>query len=64
VSGPTSNVVQLRKVKRQRADGRALCDSGLHKWQNIAAAKFDVKQGKLVTPQRCQRCGQERVRLL
>jgi hypothetical protein len=56
--------VQLRKIKRQRADGQALCGSGLHKWQNVAAAKFDLKQGKLVTPQRCQRCGQTQVKLL
>ena len=56
VSGPTHNVVQLRKVKQKRAEGKRLCDSGFHKWV-IKPAQFDVKSGKLVTPQRCGAVG-------
>lgn len=58
-----NKVIQLRKVKQKRAEGQVLCSSGFHKWQNLKAARFDVKQGKLVTPQRCSRCGAEQVKL-
>jgi hypothetical protein len=57
-----SNVISLRKAKRQRAEGKTLCTSGFHKWE-FAAKRFDVKQGKLVNTERCKRCGTERVRL-
>ena len=39
------------------ADGRTLCSSGFHKWHVLTERRFDVKQGKLVSTQRCQRCG-------
>jgi hypothetical protein len=58
-----SNVIQLKKVKRQRAEGKTLCSSGFHKWEVVAAARFDVHEGRLITPERCKRCGKERVRL-
>jgi len=58
-----SNVIQLKKVKRQRAEGKNLCVSGFHKWEVVAASRFDVHEGKLITPERCKRCGKERVRL-
>jgi len=63
MSGQKNNVVQLRKVKKQRAEGRVLCNAGFHKWRPLKETRFDVKQGKLVTPERCERCGSERVRL-
>jgi hypothetical protein len=63
MSGPKHNIVQLRKVRQQRAEGKTLCTSGFHKWQALSNSRFDVKQGKLVTPERCTRCGKERVRL-
>jgi hypothetical protein len=66
MSGPPDNVIQLRKVKAQRnarrAADRTLCDSGFHKWQVVTRNKFDVKRGALVTAERCERCGKERVR--
>jgi hypothetical protein len=62
VSGPAHNVVQLRKVRQKRAEGKTLCASGFHKWV-VKPAQFDVKSGKLVTPQRCDRCGAQRVKL-
>jgi len=63
MSGPPHNVVQLRKVRQKRAKAKTLCGSGFHKWETRTQATFDVKQGKLVTTERCKRCGQERVRL-
>ena len=66
MSDSPSNVIQLRKAKAarnsRRAEGRTLCDSGFHKWEVVAHTKFDVKQGKLVTAERCVRCGKERVK--
>lgn len=59
----SSNVINLKKVKQKRAEARNLCVSGLHKWQVVAAARFDVHEGRLITPERCKRCGKERVRL-
>jgi hypothetical protein len=55
-----SNVISLKKVKQRRAAGKTLCSSGFHKWQVLAEQRFDVKQGKLVSTQRCQRCGERR----
>jgi hypothetical protein len=55
-----SNVISLKKVKRQRAEGKTLCSSGFHKWQVQTEKRFDVKQGKLVSMQRCTRCGEQR----
>ncbi|MBD2858054.1 hypothetical protein IB286_03470 [Spongiibacter sp. KMU-158] len=34
-----------------------LCREGHHKWKVDKAKQFDVKQGKLVTVYRCERCG-------
>ena len=52
--------VDLNKFKRakQRARGKAstLCARGFHKWEFDAKKQFDVKQGKLVSIQRCARC--------
>jgi hypothetical protein len=58
-----SNVISLKKVKRQRAEGKTLCSAGFHKWQVLAEKRFDVKQGKLVSAQRCERCGEQRTLL-
>jgi hypothetical protein len=55
-----SNVISLKQVKRRRAEGQTLCSSGFHKWQVLPEKRFDVKQGKLVSTQRCTRCGTER----
>lgn len=57
-----SNVIQLKKFKRQRAEGKTLCASGFHKWELLAGRRFDVKQGRLVSTERCLRCGEERTR--
>ena len=55
-----SNVISLKKVKQRRAEGKTLCSSGFHKWQLLAEKRFDVKQGKLFSTPRCERCGEQR----
>ena len=57
----SDNVLPFRKPRSQpslkaRARGRTLCQSGFHKWQIDQKKQFDVKQGKLVTIERCIRC--------
>jgi hypothetical protein len=58
-----SNVINLKKAKQKRAEGKTLCVSGFHKWQVVVERRFDVKSGKLVSMERCKRCAEERVRL-
>ncbi len=61
------NVIRLDTVRREqrqgKADGLTLCRSGHHKWQVETGQRFDVKQGKLVTTERCERCGERRTKL-
>ncbi len=58
------NVVKFAIARRARADHQTLCRSGFHKWQLVADRHFDVKRGKLLTAERCRRCGEQRTRLL
>jgi hypothetical protein len=58
-----TNVINLKKVKQKRAEGKTLCSSGFHKWEVLSARRFDVKQGRLVSTERCTRCGEERIKL-
>jgi len=59
-----SNVIKLNTVRRERLKMRTkantLCQSGFHKWKPVIGEHFDVKQGKLVTTERCQGCNIER----
>jgi hypothetical protein len=61
------NVVKLDAVRREKrqskADGLTLCRSGFHKWQVEPGQRFDVKQGRLVTTERCVRCSKQRTSL-
>ncbi len=56
-------VVKIKAFKRARAERKTLCTSGFHKWQTLDERRFDVKQGKLVTTERCVRCAVQRNRL-
>ena len=58
-----SNIISLKKVKQKRAEGKTLCTSGFHKWRVVTGKRFDVKSGKLVCTERCERCAEERVKL-
>ncbi len=58
-------VIKFKKPSLQaKAEGKTLCKSGFHKWKVVTGKKFDVKQGKLVTLLRCERCGKEQTKLL
>lgn len=61
--GFVDKIVKLKDVRRERAEGKTLCTSGFHKWEITREKHFDVRQGKLVTSERCSRCGKERTRL-
>jgi len=62
-----SNIINLRTVRharlQERAKGVTLCSSGFHKWKVDTETRFDVKQGKLMTTQRCTRCNETRTKL-
>jgi len=49
-----------RRTNREKARGRTLCDRGFHKWAIDQRKQFDVRQGKLITVRRCERCGATR----
>lgn len=57
-----THVIKLRDARRTRAEHKTLCRSGFHKWQVVNDRRFDVKQGKLLTLERCRRCGTTRTR--
>jgi hypothetical protein len=57
------DVVKIKAFKRARAERKVLCTSGFHRWQSQTAQRFDVKQGKLVSSERCERCGAIRNKL-
>ena len=58
-------IIKFKKPSlNKKAEGKALCKSGFHKWKAIAERKFDVRQGKLVTLLRCERCGKEQTKFL
>lgn len=46
-----------RRAKNARS---SLCANGHHRWAVQTEQKFDVKQGRLVTVERCERCGKSR----
>ena len=45
---------------KDRNRGKTLCLHDFHKWAVVSERKFDVRQGRLVTLYRCQRCGKEK----
>jgi len=50
-----------QQLANERAGGRTLCRSGFHRWVVCGDTHFDVRQGRLVTLERCARCGEARV---
>ena len=59
-----NNIINLNTVRHtrlhERAKGVTLCSSGFHKWKIDTGSRFDVRQGKLLTTQRCTRCNETR----
>lgn len=58
-----ANIIKLSQVRRTRAQGKTLCRAGFHKWKILTKSQFDVREGKLVTRERCERCSEMRTRL-
>ena len=60
-----SNILHFRKkTGAEKSKGKTLCANNHHKWKVQTERKFDVRQGKLVTEYRCQRCGKLKTKLL
>ena len=57
-----TTIIKLRDARCTRAEHKTLCRAGFHKWQVEANGRFDVKAGKLLTVERCRRCGEQRLR--
>ncbi len=58
-----ADILTFKRPKAsQKHKGKGLCREGFHKWVVDKASIFDVKQGRLVTRYRCQRCGKIRSR--
>lgn len=49
---------------KEKHRGKTLCLHDFHKWTVVSERKFDVRQGRLVTLYRCERCGKEKTELL
>ena len=60
VAQPTNLDKARRRKRKNTAQGRTLCARGFHKWVFDARKQFDVKQGKLISVERCMRCGVSR----
>jgi hypothetical protein len=59
-----TNLDKFRKQRRKaRGSGSTLCRSGFHQWKDDETKQFDVKQGRLVSVQRCARCNRTRTRV-
>jgi hypothetical protein len=56
-------VIKFRKRSTTEGQGNTLCRSGFHKWKVVTEKRFDVRQGRLVTVLRCERCGKEKTEL-
>ena len=60
-----TNLVPFPSAKARRktlAKHNTLCRSGFHKWEVDNSKQFDVKQGHLVTVERCLRCRKTRAK--
>jgi len=62
---PMAKILNFKKPSaKDRNKGKTLCLHDFHKWAVVSERKFDVRQGKLVTLYRCQRCGKEKTELV
>ncbi|MBX2881166.1 MAG: hypothetical protein KTR32_14575 [Granulosicoccus sp.] len=60
---PSAAKKRAKKKREDKSRGKTLCGSNHHKWKVVTEQKFDVKRGKLVTVECCERCGKRRNRL-
>ena len=63
LSQPTDLAKFKKRRRKQRARGDTLCRRGFHKWVFDERKQFDVKQGRLVSIEKCARCGETRTRV-
>lgn len=57
------DVVRFKRPRpSDKHRGKTLCRSNFHKWEVLKENRFDVKQGRLVTVERCSRCGEIQVK--
>ncbi|HEY9036810.1 MAG TPA: hypothetical protein VIM96_08890 [Pseudomonadales bacterium] len=54
-------MADILEFKKPRAKPKGLCQHGHHRWVVCKDRQFDVKQGKLITVYRCERCGEKKV---
>lgn len=59
-----ADIIQLKNFRKPPKDKNSLCKNGHHKWIVDKEKQFDVKQGKLVTVYKCERCGEIKSKLL
>lgn len=60
-----SKILEFRKPSpKAKNKGKTLCLHDFHKWKVVTKTQFDVKQGKLVSVLRCERCGKEKTQLV
>lgn len=58
-----ADILPFKRPPTQRKH-QGLCQHGFHKWVVCKEKQFDVKQGKLVTVYRCERCKAQKVKAL
>jgi hypothetical protein len=58
------DIIPFKKIRKTPANNNSLCKNGHHKWKVDKAKQFDVKQGKLVTVYKCEKCGEIKTTLL
>jgi hypothetical protein len=58
------NMGDVLPFRKRGTRARTLCLENHHKWVVWKAKQFDVREGKLVTVYRCERCGKEKVTVL
>ena len=58
-------VIRFKKPSlKEKHRGKTLCLRNFHRWRIESERRFDVKQGRLVTVYRCERCGKRKHELL
>lgn len=58
------DVVAFKRPRlKDKFKGRSLCREGFHRWKVVKDSQFDVKQGRLVTLLKCERCGVEKTEM-
>ena len=56
-----ADILPFKKPVKKKPH-KGMCQHGFHKWTMCKEKQFDVKQGKLVTVYRCERCGKQEVK--